>query len=242
MSQEKDDIRQEMDETRSSLTEKISALEERVVETVHDASVGVKETIELVKDAVGDSVEKVKETVGDTVDSVKETFSVTTQVQRRPWLAMAASVGVGFLAGHLLSPPARAASTPLPARPKRAGNGLHKEPPFRSTLVDEPVRESVGVVEKMAKTFENEINQLKSLAIGTLAGIVRDLVVPAVPEMVRNPINEVFSDVTSKLGGQMPAGRILSPDWHFGGAKKTDDELEQNPPYANPRQTAFRQY
>ncbi|MEI7684720.1 MAG: hypothetical protein WCL32_06810 [Planctomycetota bacterium] len=243
MSQEPDEIRQEMDETRCSLTDKISMLEQQVTDTVHEASVGVQETIEKVKVAVQDSVQSVRDTVGETVDSVKETFSITSQVQQRPWVAMAGSVGVGFLAGYMLNAPSGRSqpSAPAPA-PRRSGNGLHKEPFIAKAAVSEE-RESFSsgggssVVEQLTKTFEKEINQMKGLAIGTLAGIVRDLVVTAVPEMMRNPLQEVFNDMTTKLGGQMIPGRILSEGW---GAATPEKENQQSPPnpYRHPRQSA----
>jgi len=242
MSQEPDAIRQEMDETRSSLTDKISMLEQQVTDTVHEASVGVQETIEKVKEAVQDSVQSVRDTVGETVDSVKETFSITSQVQQRPWVAMAASVGVGFLAGYMLNAPSGVAQAPAQARtPRRSGNGLHKEPFAAKAAVAEEresfsADEGSSVIEQLTKTFEKEINKMKGLAIGTLAGIVRDLVVTIVPEMMRNPLHEVFNDMTTKLGGQAIPGRILSDDW---GVAAPEKETEQPPtnPYRHPRQS-----
>jgi ElaB/YqjD/DUF883 family membrane-anchored ribosome-binding protein len=242
MPQEPEAIRQEMDETRSSLTEKINVLEQQVVGTVHDASTGVKETIEKVKDAVEESVEKVKETVGETVDSVKETFSIRNQVERHPWVAMGASAGVGFVAGYMLYAPTRVASSspgPMPNMPKRSGNGSHREPMRSGLSGDFSAERSSSAVEQLTEAFECEIEQIKGLAIGTLAGIVRDLVVTSVPQMMRNPLREVFNDMTIKLGGQAIPGRILSDDWHLGASDASDDDRQQEPPFRNPRQTSY---
>jgi ElaB/YqjD/DUF883 family membrane-anchored ribosome-binding protein len=235
MPDEQEAIRQDMEETRSSLTDKISILEERVVETVHDASEGVKDTIEKVKDAVEESVCKVKETFGDTVDTVKETFSIRTQVERRPWLAMAGAVGIGFLAGHWLSQPERTnVNQPLP-RPKRYGNGAHRDP-AASFSAPRPAAEA-GIVDHLSKTFESELTQIKGLAIGTLGGIVRDLVTDIVPDMLRPSVTEVLNGVTTKLGGQAIPERILAQPHRDEGARAEEDK-----PYRHPRQSTSMQY
>lgn len=235
MPDEPEAIRQEMDETRCSLTEKISILEERVVETVQDASEGVKDTIEKVKVAVEESVCKVKETVGGTVDTVKETFSIRTQVERRPWVAMASAVGIGFLAGHWLSQPERASIKQPTLRPKRYGNGAHREP-TASFAAAAPASEP-GIVDHLSKTFEAELTQIKGLAIGTLGGIVRDLVSDIVPDMLRPSITEVMNGFTTKLGGQAMPERILAqPHRHEG------ERAEEYEPYRHPRQSTSMQF
>lgn len=230
MPDEPEVIRQDMEETRGSLTEKISILEERVVETVQGASEGVKDTIEMVKEAVEESVCKVKETVGDTVDTMKETFSIRTQVERRPWIVMASAAGIGFLAGHWLSQPEQASVKQPSSRPKRSGNGAQREP-AASFASSQPAGEP-GIVDHLGKTFESELTQIKGLAIGTLGGIVRDLVTDIVPDMLRSSVTEVMNGVTTKLGGQAIRERILAQPNRHGGEHMDDDE-----PYRHPRQS-----
>jgi ElaB/YqjD/DUF883 family membrane-anchored ribosome-binding protein len=257
MPQEPEEIRQEMDETRDALTDKISMLEKQVVDTVHDASTNVKETVQAVKD----TVQTVKDSVGDTFDSVKETFSVTNQVQQRPWLIMAGAAGVGFAAGYLLSAPERTAPAAAPApladvpRPKRAGNGSHR-PPSPSPAMSPGMGSAApaaaasaasSVADSLTQAFEGEINQIKGLAIGTLAGIIRDMVVKAAPEMIRNPLNDIFDDMTVKLGGQAIKGRILSEDWSSSPqqnpsrdeSRDDDRGRPSDSGYRNPRQTSY---
>ena len=225
MGTESEVIRQEMDETRNSLTDKISQLEQQVVETVHEASEGMKQTVEAVKE----TVQSVKESVGETVDSVKDTFSIPRQVQRHPWMMMAAAAGSGFLAGYLLTGPAakRAPSVPVRA-PRRPGNGSYKDTSVASSSFGEApaaaAEPSEGVLHQLTQTFENEINQLKGLAIGSLAGLVRDLVVGTIPETMRSSVDEVFDNLTTKLGGKPVRGRIVPDTWH---AKPTEDKTER---------------
>jgi len=248
MPQEPHEIRQEMDETREALTEKIGQLEQQVVDTVQDATAGVKETVEAVRSAVEDTVQTVRDTVGDTVDSVKESFNLTAQVQRRPWLVIAGSVGVGFAAGYLLGGPGAskaAAPQPQPAMPpapaRRPGNGHHRPPePAMSPRESSPEPHAPGLVDTLMQSFGNEINQVKGLAIGALAGIVRDMVVQAAPQVVKTQLSGIIDEFTNKLGGQPIKGQVLSEDW----SASSSEPREESPPqasggYRNPRQTSY---
>lgn len=236
-------IRQEMDETRSSLTDKISMLEQQVVDTVHEASTGVKETVEAVKEAVQDTVQSVKTSMGETVDSVKDTFSVSRQVDKNPWMMMAGSVGAGFLAGYVLNAPSATAvhkaAAPLASTP-RTGNGSGHEsivdaPTFSADRQATPSGLASGVAQ-LSQIFESEIKQLKGLAIGTLAGILRDMVVDTVPEMMRNPLQEVFNDVTVKCGGHTIPGRIFAKKEN-GCEDDARERTVASSSYVHPRQS-----
>lgn len=203
MEKEPEVIRQEMDETRNALTDKIQLLEQTVVETVQEASSNVKETVEAVKGAVEETVQNVKQSVTGTVDSVKETFSLNSQIQQRPWLVMAGAAGLGFVVGYALYAPeterGRRMATPRPR--SRGGNGSHKEHFTEPSPRPETPEES-GVFHSLYETFEPEIHQLKGLAIGTLAGIVRDMISNSVPETMSDPLSGVVDTITTKLGGQ----------------------------------------
>jgi len=249
MAQEPEEIRQEMDVTRDALTEKIGLLEKQVVETVQEATDGVRETVQSVKSAVEDTVQTVRDTVGDTFDSVKESFNLAAQVQRRPWVVMAGGVGLGFAAGYLLagnngSPrshglAARTEYPPAELPPaRRPGNGMHRQPE-PATSAPEPSRTS-ALVETLTNAFGNEINQLKGLAIGSLAGIVRDYVVRAAPQTLRTQLADILDDFTNKMGGQPIKGQVLSEGWN--ASKEPGDEQRQPQEgggYRNPRQTSY---
>ena len=197
MDKEQEAILQEMDETRSSLSDKINFLEQTVVDTVHNASANVKETVEAVKEAVEGTVQSVKESVGETVDSVKHTFDIASQVERHPWGALAVAAGAGFAIGYVISP----ASNPRPqvSEPSRVGNGS-----FREQFASAPAAPSKedGVIHKIAESFDTEITQLKELAIGTLASVIRDFVTTVMPDNLRDPVSGVLDKITTKLGGK----------------------------------------
>jgi len=217
-------IRQRMEQTRASLAEKIEVLEEKVTSTVQEATSAVSETVNEAKEAVHETVETVKETVTNTVESVKgtveatvekvrDTLDVAAHVRNHPWTMFGGSVAVGFLGGLLTGPSQR--RRPAPYEPIGAE--------FAPEFVAEPEREAVagwtGAAEPareqhswwnwLNSTFGSEIEKLKGLAIGTMAGVVRDLVGQALPENLKPMVTDMINNVTTKLGGETIQGRIV---------------------------------
>ncbi len=210
-------IRHQMDETRTNLSEKLEALEQRVVNTVHEASASVNDTIGSVKDAVQDTVQTVKDSVHETVDSVKDTFDVRRQVEARPWTMVAGATALGFLGGYLLM---RSRSAPVEQRapigyhPLAGGNGAgsYAAPPPPITGMAPTAaapKESGGFLEMLSTTFEPELKEMKGLAVGALLGVVRDMVSDSVPENMEGKVEEIINGVTTRLGGKPIHGRIL---------------------------------
>lgn len=221
-------IRRQMEQTRASLAEKIEVLEQKVTgtveeaanavtETVQEAKEAVAETVETVKETVENTVETVKGTVESTVDAVRDALDITGQVQRHPWLMVGGSVAVGFLGGLFLGP-ARPryynepvgsfgpGSEPVPEREAvYTWAPAEREPEMRR----EPERQQPGWWDWMQSTFGSEIDKLKGMAIGTLAGVVRDMVGQAVPENIKPMVTDVINNVTTKLGGEPIQGRVL---------------------------------
>jgi hypothetical protein len=133
---------------------------------------------------------------------VKETLSLPRQVERHPWAMMAGAAAMGFVGGWLSAPrrtmwtqstsPAVAQASIL--RDGNTANGIHESQP--NWLAS--VREAVAP----------EIEKLKSLAIGTVAGIARDVLADSVPDALKPRINEIADDLTRKLGAE-PVGRSI---------------------------------
>jgi ElaB/YqjD/DUF883 family membrane-anchored ribosome-binding protein len=241
-------IRQQMDETRSALNDKIATLEQQVVDTVQGASAGVMETVEVLKDAVHDTVQNVRDSVGETVDNVRDTFSLEKQMENRPWAVLAISVGLGFAAGYLVTPPRRASRRahgpegfsfarpqthdafagyePLAAaQPSTSSNGAGRssqetrsEPtPAAPAATSAPAAPSgPGILDNLTHAFEGEISVLKGLAVGALGGMVRDIVVPQIPEAFKEKVQEIIDGVTTKLGGEPVRGPIFGEEKHEG--------------------------
>jgi len=210
-------IRRQMEQTRSSLAEKLEELEQKVTGTVEEATSAVSDTVQEAKEAVSETIDTVKETVESTVDSVRETLDLSCQVQRHPWAMVGGSVALGFLGGLLLGPAharrqaaADFLAGPEPeAEPVRAASHGWSPPRPEPETDHEPAREERGWLDWLQSTFGSEINKLKGMAIGTLAGVVRDMVAEAVPENLKPMLTDVINNVTTKLGGETIKGRVL---------------------------------
>jgi ElaB/YqjD/DUF883 family membrane-anchored ribosome-binding protein len=219
MDNEAEMIEHQMKEKREDLTKKLEQLENQVVETVQSTTSAVTDTVENVKEAFEETVESVKGTVEDTVDSVKKTFDLRLQVEKRPWLMLGGSVAVGFVAGRLLEglmPPSRASRSdalPPPSSGEVQTNGgarsyrFAEAPPRR-----EPAPASESAVGNwfgaLTEQFAPEIGKLKGMAIGTLLGLVRDMVKQSLPQELGGRLSEMIDDVTQKVGGEPFKGPV----------------------------------
>jgi ElaB/YqjD/DUF883 family membrane-anchored ribosome-binding protein len=226
-------IRQQMDETRAAMSDKIETLENQVVDTVQAATAAVSETVGSVKDIVHDSLQTVKDSVQDTVESVKDTFDLPRQVNRRPWTMFAGAAALGYLGGYLLSGSngshagrsEKSDSVGLAVRAHTAmkGNGASRS---RNAAASAATQESETAEDKptwvsgLGDTFHDEIAQLEGLAIGTLLGLVRDIVTKAVPEHMERQVEEIVDGITVKLGGKPLDGRILPEPSRVDGFAK----------------------
>jgi ElaB/YqjD/DUF883 family membrane-anchored ribosome-binding protein len=211
-------IRQQMQETRTALAEKLEALEQQVTDTVQEARSAVTETVETVRDVVHDTVDTVKDTVEETVNTVKETFDLTRQVERHPWAMVGGSVALGFVTGRLVDAAAAELShrpahwrEPSPVATFTHRNGGPVQEPGSTNGYGASAERGVSWLGSLASRFHNEIDQLKSLAIGAAIGVARDLIKQNAPEPVRDQVTEIMDGITTKLGGQPVRGQVLSP-------------------------------
>jgi ElaB/YqjD/DUF883 family membrane-anchored ribosome-binding protein len=216
----------DLDETRASLSEKLETLEQKVVHSVHGATSAVNETVESVKDAVH-----------DTVATVKETFDLPLQVRRRPWVMVGGSIALGYLGGYLLRrrgsdrPSAKRWSQPaFPGGPQIAHhrngdiNGyrsVEEAPPKKPVQEVSQKPSEPGFLSGVHHQFEAEITKLKGLAIGTVLGVVRDLITQSGPEQMKAKVAEVLDSITVKLGGEPIRGPALKDNLR---AKEEDNE------------------
>lgn len=192
-----EEIRQDIDDTRSRLTDKLESLEEQVRDTVQGA-----------RDSVEDTIESVKGTVHDTIRAVKRTFDLKYQTQKHPWGMFGGSLASGFILGSLLPTRAR-------GHDARAGSpGSITEPQLGSRFLGnghspvsgevEPAshRDTPSAMGNLLHRFDGEIGQLKELAIGAAAGLVRDWLKQALPPTLGPQLEHVMDSATSKLGGR----------------------------------------
>lgn len=195
-----------------------------VADTVDNVKAAFQETVDQVKDSVQETVSSVRESVTDTVDTVKQTFDLQIQIQQRPWVVFGVAVAVGFAGGKLFGPTERLAKRVWRSTRRPATNGSEyasgfapmDETPVSETPaeevasrmseasepVPEPAHTGPTMLNQLVEGFEPELNKLKGLAIGTLMGSIRQLVIPQIPDQVRPQVGDLIDSVTRKLGGE----------------------------------------
>jgi len=193
-----EDIRDQMAETRASLTEKLDTLQNRVEHSVESAQTRVEHTVHVVK-----------ETVDETLESVKRTFDLPYQVQRRPWTMMGISVVAGYTLGCFAtkrssvarisdqengSPWANHSPMHLAAQPRLPGPVQAEGPKQPDTVLH---------------GFDEEVDKLRSIAIGAALGWLRDHLMESMPT-VSDQLADVVDSATRKLGGE-PIARHCFP-------------------------------
>ena len=229
MDDEPEVIRQQMDETRTALAEKLERLEQQVSETVQGAVESVTnaknaatETVENVRHAVEDTVESVRQSVKSTVETVTDTLDVELQVQRHPWTMVAGAAAVGFAGGYLYY-----SNDAVDER--RHARGRHTNPAWQRYASKEPQREeetprvaadrreresarpaAFSWLSSQSHALQPALEQLKGLALGTLFGVGKDLLVRSLPPAMEGQINEMMDGMTVALGGKPIRGHVLS--------------------------------
>jgi ElaB/YqjD/DUF883 family membrane-anchored ribosome-binding protein len=215
-------IHKQMEETRTALSEKLEALESQVSDTVKTATEAVSEATENVKE----TVEAVTENVKGTMETVAETFNLRRQMEKRPWLILGGSVALGCALGYMLSGrsyryryyeghPSPPVPPPLPKAPERTESAGLKPADLSAGIqrAPEPPRP------RQPSTFSwlgEQLGQLKGLAVSTLMGAIRDLVVRQLPETLSHRVAEEVDRMTRSMGGEPIHGSVL-PEQPSGG-------------------------
>jgi len=217
-------IRHQMEEKRASLADKLDALENQVIETVQDTTSEVTNIVHEVKESVTEVVQGVKSTVDsvtegvhETVESVKETFDIREHVRQHPWLALGGAVAAGFAGAYLLGP----SSQPTPSwswQPYPTGSGGASAPSSLSDLSaprreqpsprPEPAREegestTDHILSVLGETGTQALTKVKELSVGTLMGLLGEVVVNALPVALKSEATNLLKDLTTKLGGKI---------------------------------------
>jgi ElaB/YqjD/DUF883 family membrane-anchored ribosome-binding protein len=197
-------IHDEMEQTRASLADKLGALETQVRETVSGATDAVSSTVEGVKEVVS--------TVSDTVDTVKEQFSISKQFDEHPWLAMGVAVGAGFVAAQLFDRARAAVPGAVAAAARSLGESLPLERPAAEGApksAAESKQEGDGVLHSLGSLMPGvgdvagaAVSQLGGLAVGSLMGLIREMVANHLPQEWKGEVNKFVEQVADKLGGK----------------------------------------
>jgi hypothetical protein len=126
-------------------------------------------------------------------------FNVEQQIRRHPWAMLAAAVGVGAVAGSLVSS----------ARRGDAQRGWTRA----SEWTGGREGSGFGAVQRQTKgQLGDEFSQIKGALIGLGIGLVRDFLKDAVPPKLRSKVTEVADSATEKLGGTPIEGDVMGEE------------------------------
>jgi len=217
-----DQVQEELEETRSALADKLAQLGDKITGTVEN----VEHTVENVTETATQTVEAVQHTVSDTVETVKETFNLQKQMQERPWLVVGAAVALGYVGGRLIEG-ARSRSYPRQSswQPHQdyyggshSGHGAYgsvSESARPQTATSQTSSQSSwfsNLTGGITQRFGSELDTLKGLAVGSLFGIVRDMVSRSLPEALKGEVTQVIDNMTQHAGGKPIQGSVLEGD------------------------------
>jgi ElaB/YqjD/DUF883 family membrane-anchored ribosome-binding protein len=247
-------IREQMEDTRTALTEKLETLEQKVTDTVQEATAAVSDTVTSIKESVTDTVSTVKDSVQDTVtavkdsvqggvDTVKDWFDIPAHVDQHPWLAMGGSVLLGYCVGHVLNKKIGASS---PTEPTDAGRSEHGNGSRMHHSTNGGARgkrrHEASTASSWLSGLGPEIAKLKGLAVGTLLGTLREMIVKSVPEHVGQQLKEVVDNVTTKLGGQpIPSSDLADVASKFTFSQGESHDSRDDAKMGGPVGSAYRQ-
>jgi ElaB/YqjD/DUF883 family membrane-anchored ribosome-binding protein len=207
-------IQQQMAETRSRLAEKLDQLTQQATGTVET----VAETVTDTAETVSDTVHTVTETVQETVETVREVFNIPGQVEKHPWAMFGGAVALGYFFGWLTAPRPRfqqaavPAAPPAPPSPAQSGvNRLQdywKEEHSSAQESRKPEGQPSNFWDSLTRTFGPTLDQLKGLAVGATLGLARDVVAGSIGNNLSSRVQEVFDDLTNRMGGtRVPPAR-----------------------------------
>lgn len=160
--QSPEEIRGQIDQTRDALGDKLGAL--------------------------GEKMEDAKSAVQDKMEEVREKLSLSHRVQQNPWTAFFGAVGVGMLAGHMLT----ASSRPEPVRQETSGPGL-----------------GAGLLSMVSGTalggmFDQEIKSALTSALQAIWGEARSSVSPS----IAGPVDRLLDKMSLRQGGFSHLGSL----------------------------------
>jgi len=242
---QQEEIRMRIDESREALVQKIEQLEEKVTdtvesatatvaeateavrETVQTATASVSETVDSVAGAVQGTAETVRDSVEGAVDAVKDALDISKMVERYPWVMLAGSVGVGYLAGQVLSSDSKTPAIPIshfqsmahstePQFANRARESSYPGtttgavangstmglPPASPSPIAAPQSPKPSIFGGLVGAFQPEISKLTGLAIDMGVDSLKQVLMKNVPPALKQQVSSMIDDVAKRLGGQ----------------------------------------
>ncbi|MBX3170191.1 MAG: DUF3618 domain-containing protein [Candidatus Eremiobacteraeota bacterium] len=160
--QSPEEIRGQIDQTRDALGDKLGAL--------------------------GEKMEDAKSAVQDKMEEVREKLSLSHRVQQNPWTAFFGAVGVGLVAGHMLTAPSR----PEPHRQESSTPGVG------AGLLSLVSGSALGGM------FDQEIKSALTSALQAIWGEARS----SVPPTIAGPVDRLLDRMSVRQRGFSHLGSL----------------------------------
>lgn len=128
----------------------------------------------LLEGCLRDRIEQKTEQVEEAFHTLKNAFSVEYHVEHHPWRIVAGAIGTGWLVGRTVR--RRSAVDSL-------GSG-------------EPLRE-------MPFRLNSAMTGIRGLAIGAVAGVIRDIVSKIIPLSVTSEVREKINRIASEMSAEL---------------------------------------
>jgi len=209
-----------------------------VTDTVQTVKEVVEDTVSTVKGSVEDTVETVKSTFDVRLQVERHPwamFAGATAVgfvggrllsRLMPQPPAYEHNGHGLLGGLFggTAPVAATmaeASDPNPPAPPPSSYAPREEPryealPSHEDITPAPAPRKPGLLHTIAEHYSDELSTLKGLAIATVAGLIREMLVKQVPQALTEQVTDIVDGVTRKMGAQPIRGPILQTQGQEG--------------------------
>lgn len=193
----------------------------------------IRQDIDAIRDSMTEKMEqiesKIKGTVEDTTTSLKQVVDVKYQVGERPWAAFGLSVLAGFALGSIGGEPSRPPQ-PQPGQPFRYYPVDQHERPsdyearsaYAVSQASPRAPEQPGLFDQLTEQFSDEISMLKTAAVTTLMGMVRDTLQQSMPSLHRE-----YSRLRAENADEAHVPTASSPAERAAGAGQTTGMREE---------------
>jgi len=149
----------------------------------------------------------------------EQRFDVRRPFEQHPWLMIGGATLAGVAAGGMAATLLRAQTPSSTARARAFRHSA--EPMTQGSLGGEEARhEQSGFFSDLAAKFENELQVVKEMVIGTFGSAARDLAKETLPESLSSKIAEIVDSATSKDHSQRPEEAHFGTNGPNGGAAK----------------------
>jgi ElaB/YqjD/DUF883 family membrane-anchored ribosome-binding protein len=235
-------IRDQMEEKRASLSNKLDALEDHVLETVHGATSvvstavrDVSETVDMVKENIQETVEAVTHNIQETVEAVKDSLNVSEKIRHNPWIAVGGAFAGGFVGALLLGrssqPREPAKQTYRPRDTNGTSFEMAQQAPAKAPRESEA---SSGLTSQLGSVATEALNTLQSMAVGTLMGVLGQVVGDILPASLKEESDKLFGELNTHLGGKA----LYKLDLATGQSKPTEPPKGDDNDYGNQAEMA----